>query len=267
MPEQNREEFSRRGAGGPAKLKLGSEGRWAGRQRAGKGQSPPGGDSRRAEVARQGHSGCRKWGAQAHSHARANTHVFSHTCTRSHTDVYTGVGPHPYCLTFVPHPHTPFHVHAHTYTPANTKDKCGGTRVTPTHPVTPYTSTLHTHKHARTLNTHTGACSFRSPPPHSLTQCAHPHSARLPPRTRAHVHSLTLAVCGRSPTRRRTRGHRPAPTHSRSPRPASSHCHVTDPSGHFQNSWSFDKSQRFHLARELANLRLPPPPHSITRLK
>lgn len=168
-----------------------------------------------------------RWGQQLQevgssgtlTHMCKHTRVLTYVHTHAHRCLHQRV-PHPCSLTFVPHSHTPFHVHAHTHTPANTKDKYGGIRATHTHPVTPYTYTLHTHKHAHTPNTHTGACSFRSPPTPRHNACT-PTRARLPTRTQAptpaHARTcapLTLAVRWRSPTRRRTRSHSPARTHS-----------------------------------------------------
>lgn len=152
-----------------------------------------------------------------------------------------------------------------------------GTHTTHTHPLTPYTyecAHLHTHRH-------THVCiqlplPFLPALPHAvhthplvpLDTGMHRHLLTL---MHAHTHNPTLAhLLARSYTKRHmeshSHSHSDTLTHTRSEL-LLSHSRVIDPSSHFQNSSSFDKIQLFHLAHELANRRLPPPPHSITRLK
>lgn len=215
---------------------------------------------------------CTQISTQARTYTRSRVtcnHPIRLTCTHTHTNIPW----HPHAVTRSctdTHAHTPSRVHAHTYTPVNTKNKhrCTPTR-THSHLTLVRCTLTRTLKHTQW---HTASASSPSLP---HTMHAHPlmpiyTRTHRPPLTlmHAHVHNPTLAICSHNPTLKCTESHPHSDTlaHMRSEL-LLSRSHVTDPSSHFQKSSSFDKIQLFHLAHKLANLRLPPPPHSITRLK
>lgn len=156
------------------------------------------------------------------------------------------------------------HSHRHTHTKAQTHTYMLTHTNIHVHVPTPHPYTLmhvHTYMRVQTPKIHTVMYSIHFPPsPCSLTQCTHMHAHAC---VRAHTlaHSLAHSY---AKMRRVTR----SPTLTCSlPRLPLNHSDLTDPSSHFQKSPPFDKIQLFHLTHEWANLCLPPPPHSITRLK
>lgn len=157
------------------------------------------------------------------------THTHTCTCAQTCTALFS---------------HTPSHAHTLVRIYAGTRPRAGtGTR-------SPAPSHVHGHTHTLT-QVHVDAA-----PPHPRTHApSHFTVSTLTPHVHnpALVHLLTHAYA-ETHTEPHPHSDTPARGHSGLPRTL---WRVTDPSSHVQTSSSFDKSQPFHLAHELANLPLP----------